>query len=67
MPDTSVPGAPAWHSIITTECRTNRTDEGAWDEAVARAKEQYDAIVAGWAAAPVQPTLHLILTIERPT
>lgn len=56
----------ASHSIITPECRENRGDEGAWDEAVARAKEQYDAIVAGWREHARQPTLHLVLEIERP-
>lgn len=62
-----IPGSPAQHSIITPECRTNRSDEGAWDEAVARAKAAYDQIVAGWAGRPEQPTLHLALTIERPS
>lgn len=59
-------GAPASHSIITPECRASRGDEGAWTEAVARAKAEYDAIVAGWFQQPVQPVLHLTLGIERP-
>lgn len=63
---TKVPGSSASHSIITPLCRTNRSDGGAFDEAVARARQEYDAIVAGWADSPDQPTLHLILTIERP-
>mgnify|MGYP001572496531 FL=1 len=62
-----VPGSSASHNIITPECRSGRTDEGAWDEAVARAKVAYDAVVAGWAGAERQPTLHLALTIERPS
>lgn len=63
----SVPGAPASHSIITVECRTNRGDAGAFDEAVERARKAYDEIVEGWRTAPIQPTLHLVLTIERPS
>ena len=59
-------GAAASHSLITEECRRNRTDEGAWDEAVARAKVAYDKIVAGWANAPQQPVIHLVLSVERP-
>lgn len=59
-------GSPALHAIITPECRASRGDDGAWDEAVARAKANYDTIVAGWRESPVQPTLHLVLGIERP-
>ncbi len=62
----SIEGSAAHHSIITPTCRENRTDEGAWQEAVDRAKAEYDAIVQGWAASPEQPTLHLVLTVERP-
>lgn len=62
----SVPGAPASHSIITAECRINRGDGGAFDEAVERARKAYDEIVEGWRSAPIQPTIHLALTIERP-
>lgn len=57
----------ASHSFITEECRANRGDDGAWDEAVARAKEAYDQIVAGWRDADQQPVLHLRLQIERPS
>lgn len=59
-------GSPVSHSIITPQCRSLRGDQGAWDEAVARAKTQYDAIIAGWRESAVQPTLHLVLGIERP-
>ena len=54
------------HSIITPECRQGRGDEGAWDEAVARAKREYDSIIEGWKDAPRQPILHLTLRLERP-
>ena len=59
-------GTPASHSIITPECRASRGDEGAWLEAVARAKAEYDSITAGWRDSERQPTLHLVLGIERP-
>ena len=59
-------GTPVQHSIITPECRQGRGDGVAWDEAVARAKAQYDAILAGWRTSELQPTLHLVLGIERP-
>jgi hypothetical protein len=59
-------GTPASHQIITPECRSGRGDEGAWAEAVARAKVEYDGIVAGWRKSAVQPTLHLVLSLERP-
>lgn len=62
-----VPGSPASHVIITPDCRQNRADDGAWVEAVRRAEEAYFSIVEGWEGRPEQPTLHLVLTIERPT
>lgn len=60
------PGAPASHSIITPVCRENRGDDGAFDEAVERARVAYDAVVQGWAGLDRQPTIHLVLTVERP-
>jgi hypothetical protein len=53
-------------AFITPACRANRGDEGAWDEAVARLRAEYDSILAGWKDAPEQPTLNLVLTMERP-
>lgn len=53
-------------AFITPECRTNRGDQGAWDEAVARLKAEYDAVLDGWEKEPQQPTLNLILTMDRP-
>lgn len=63
---TEIPGSPSSHSIITPQCRVNRGDEGAWDEAVARARDVYDQIVDGWSEVGPQPTMHLVLTMERP-
>jgi hypothetical protein len=38
---------------ITTECRVNRGDDGAWEEAVARLRRVYDAQLARFGAAAV--------------
>lgn len=59
-------GSPVSEQIITPTCRTGRGNDGAWDEAVRRLREQYDAIVQGWAGTTEQPTLRLVLTMERP-
>ena len=45
---------------ITPTCRVNRGDDGAWDEAVQRLREVYDAQVARFG-----PTASLHLTISR--
>jgi hypothetical protein len=62
MPENQVTAA-----FITPECRQNRGDEGAWDEAVARLRAEYDAILDGWKNASKKPTLNLRLMIERPS
>lgn len=59
-------GSHAHHSIITPECRENRGDDGAFDEAVERARAVYDGIVHGWRSSGPQPTIHLVLGLERP-
>lgn len=53
-------------AFITPDCRVNRGDEGAWEEAAARLKAEYDAVLGGWKNEPEQPTLNLILDLERP-
>lgn len=61
-----VPGAAAHHSIITENCQGIHGAMGAYDEAVARARAAYEAIVEGWADAGQQPRIHLIISVERP-
>lgn len=56
----------AVHAIITPTCRDNRGDDGAFDEAVRRIREQYHASLAGWRRQGHEPNLHLRLTVERP-
>jgi len=53
-------------AFITPECRENRGDEGAWEEAVRRLRTEYDAVLAGWADAEEKPTFALMLFYERP-
>ena len=53
-------------AFITPECRASRGDEGAWVEAVTRLRVEYDAVLEGWKNHSSQPTLNLILTMERP-
>lgn len=52
-------------AFITPECRRNRGVDGAWDEAVARLRAEYDAVLEGWKDHPQPPTLNLVLTMER--
>jgi hypothetical protein len=58
--------APISTANITPECRVNRGDDGAWEEAVARLKEHYDLVVNGWRGNDRQPTMNLVLEMERP-
>jgi hypothetical protein len=53
-------------AFITPDCRRNRGVDGAWDEAVARLRAEYDAVLEGWQGSPQQPTLNLVLTMDRP-
>lgn len=63
----TVPGTQVTAVFITPECRSNRGDMGAWDEAVKRLRTQYDEVVEGWQGRDEQPTLNLVLTMERPS
>jgi hypothetical protein len=60
------PGTQINAAFITPDCRIGRGDQGAWDEAVARLKANYDSVVDGWKDEAKQPTLNLVLTMERP-
>lgn len=54
-------GTKLAHAIITRECRANRGDEGAIDEALARVRTEYLACVAN----PKIERFHVTLTVER--
>lgn len=60
-----IPGTVAKHAIIRDECRTGRGEMAAFEEAVARLRAEYIALLPGW------PTgrgaqFHVVLTVERP-
>jgi len=63
---TEIPGAALSHAIITPTCMTNRGIYGALDEAIARLTDQYVLVIEGWRDQPVMPTIHVVLTVERP-
>lgn len=57
-----VPGTKVCHAIITPECRTNRTAEGALKEAFHRIKGEYMACNH---PRNVTSTFHIALTVQR--
>lgn len=61
-----IPGQVAKHAIVTDECRANRSDLGAFDEASARLREEYTACLVGWAGVE-GVRFHVVLTVERPS
>jgi hypothetical protein len=65
MDEMNIPGVAAKHAIITDECRQNRGDAGAVEEALRRLREEYDNVARGW---PVGSggRFHLVLVVERP-
>ncbi len=63
--ETTIPGMKARHAIITPTCRENRTEGGAFDEAVRRLREDYDLICAGRAGTDFD--IHMVLTVEPKT
>jgi len=53
-------------AFITPECMNNRGSGGAWEEAVRRLQDEYEAVVRGWKDAEEKPTFALMLFYERP-
>jgi hypothetical protein len=62
MSNSVIPGIKAKHAIITPVCRANRTNVGAFEEAVQRLRDEYAACLE----ANEQSNFHLVLTVERP-
>lgn len=60
--NTTIPGIKAVHAIITPVCRANRTDEGAFTEAMRRLETEYLACLDH--PSPGM-TFHVVLTVER--
>lgn len=62
----NIPNAvAAKHAIITDECRTNRGDSGAFEEAVNRLRQEYHVAAKNWGT-DKGVKLHVILAVERP-
>ena len=62
---THVPGLCAVHAVVTDDCRRNRGDEGAADEALARADRALRSALRGWDR-DRGATFHVVVTVERP-
>jgi hypothetical protein len=62
MSETRVPGISAQHAIVSDACRTNRGDEGAIDEALARLRAEAMACMPGWSQRGAR--FHFVLTVE---
>lgn len=60
---TVVPGMKAQHAIITEVCRLSRGHDGAFDEAVARLREEYDSLFREGVPNPME--VHLVLSVVR--
>ena len=65
MIEKRAPGLCALHAVITDQCRENRGDAGALDEAFDRIRQQYERSVKGWRGTP-GVKFHVLLTVERP-
>lgn len=59
----------ALKAIITNDCRQLRGPEGAFDEAVCGAREEYKTILANWTLKGKGdvPTFNLVLELEYPS
>ena len=57
-----VPGANAKHAIITPTCRANKGAMGAFEEAVQRLREEYEACLPHGEKA----NFHVVLAVEHP-
>ena len=64
MSETKLPGIPARVAVISTECRINRGDQGAIDEALARVRSMMEQTVKLW---PLEKgaTFFLAFTVDR--
>ena len=65
IPKTStIPGIKAKHAIISDECRINKSDGGAFEEAVAHLREEYKNLLHHWPTGK-RAKFHVVLTVEH--
>lgn len=57
-----IPGIAAQHAVITPQCRSGKTAGGAFEEAVERLRQEYEACQND---ANTDANFHLVLTVER--
>lgn len=62
---TEIPGTKTKHAIISDDCRTGRGEDGAFEEAVSRLRDEYKALCNGWPVG-TKSLMHVVLTLERP-
>ena len=60
----SVPGITAKHAIVAPSSRTDRGQDGAFEEAARLLKEEYNTILASPENSDVE--FHVVLTVVRP-
>lgn len=61
--ESKVPGIKAAHAIISTACREGRGDVGAYDEAAARLRSEYEKLLKHWPREK-GAKFHIALTVE---
>ncbi len=66
MSETRIPGIKAQHAIITDQCRVNKGDEAAIDEALGRLHHEYMQPATVPANMGKGVNFHVVLTVERP-
>lgn len=62
---TTVPGIKAQHAVISDDCRLNRGNRGAVDEAIARVRVEYESLLEHWPIGK-EAKFHLVLTVDYP-
>ncbi len=60
----NIPGMNAVHAIVTPACRENKTNMGAFDEAVERLRSMYLSCLEG--RGEDGSNYHVVLSVEPP-
>lgn len=65
MSEARIPGIKTLHAVVTDDCRNNRGEVEAADEALRRLRDAYIDIAKFWADKP-GVKFHFVLTVEAP-